>query len=119
MPPIDELRSRLAQVADLSAAANLLSWDLETYMPDGAARNRAHQLATLRRLAHDLFTDDALASLLEACEREVDGDPDGFTASLVRVTRRDVDRERKLPASLVSDLAESSALAQQAWKKAR
>ncbi len=113
------LRARLAQIADLNAAANLLSWDQETYMPDGAARNRAYQLATLRTLSHELFVDDATASLLDACEREVDPEGDDVDAALVRVTRRDLDRERKLPSSLVSALAESGAIAQHTWSKAR
>ncbi|HEX7072063.1 MAG TPA: carboxypeptidase M32 [Rhodothermales bacterium] len=119
MSAIATLKARLAEVADLNAAASVLSWDQETYMPEGAARNRAHQIATLRRLSHELFVDDETVDLLDQCEREIDGEADEVDAALLRVTRRDIDRERKLPASLVSDLAESSALAQQAWKKAR
>ena len=119
MSTLAQLKSRLAEIADLNAAANVLSWDQETFMPDGAARNRAHQMATLRRLSHELFANDATAALLADCEAELDGASESVEAALVRVTRRDLDREMKLPAKLVSDLAESGALAQQAWKKAR
>lgn len=117
--PLAQLKSRLAEVADLNSAASVLGWDQETYMPDGAARNRAHQMATLSRISHELFVGDGTAALLEACEREVDGSASEIDEALLRVTRRDLDRERKLPVSLVSDLAESGALGQQAWKKAR
>ena len=115
----ERLRTRLGEIADIRAAANLLSWDQETYMPDGAGRNRAHQLSTLRRIEHDLFTAEETGALLDRAQSEMNGAPDDVAEALLRVTRRDYDRERKLPATLVAALAETGALAQQAWKKAR
>src|SRR5690606_36815042 len=67
------LRERLAEVFDLHRAAAVLEWDQETYMPPGGAEARARQVATLRRLAHERFTDDAVGAWLEAAERETDG----------------------------------------------
>jgi len=114
------LRDRLGTVSDLSSAANVLSWDQETYMPDGATAARAQQLATLRRLAHELFTAEETAVLLDRLSgtagQSDDTTPEG---ALVRVTRRDFERERRIPSNLVAALAQESALAQQAWKKAR
>ena len=52
-PKLLELKTRLAEVYDLTAAAAVLNWDLETYMPSGGAEARAQQLATLQRLTHD------------------------------------------------------------------
>lgn len=117
---LEYLRSLLARVHDLNSAAAVLEWDQETYMPDGATEARAHQVATLRRLAHEYFTADEIGRLLEELEPEVAGLDAGTTeASLVRVTRRDYDLARKLPAELVAALAEAVALARQAWKSAR
>ena len=120
MNPFDQLRERLARVYDLNAAAAVLEWDQETYMPDGGAAARAQQIATLRQLAHEHLTDDAVGTLLDGLAPEVEGqDPYAFEAALVRVTREDYDRATKLPARLVADLAEASALAKQAWRTAR
>lgn len=117
---LDKLRTRLGRVEDLDAAANLLDWDQETYMPDGAAEARAQQTATLRRLEHDLFTADETGALLEAAAKDVEEyAPSSFEASLVRVTRRDYDRKRRLPTQLVAAMAEAASAAKQAWKKAR
>ena len=117
---LDALRSRLAQVEDLKAAAALLEWDQETYMPHGAADARAQQLSTLHRLAHERGTDDAVGALLDDLEPSMEErDPLSTAASLVRVARRDYDRARKLPADLVAELAEATSHAKQAWKKAR
>ncbi len=111
------LRERLAPVSDLRAAAALLEWDQETYMPPGAAEARAHQLATLKRLAHEHLTSDAVGALLDALE--ADGLEDELDRALVRVARRDYDRATRLSADFVTRLATAKARALEAWKHAR
>ena len=83
-------------------------------MPSGAAEARALQVATLRRIAHERFTSDELATLLERALPE-----SRLDADLVRVTRRDWQRATLLPARLVSEQAEASGRAKTAWKQAR
>lgn len=117
---LDELTILLARVQDLNAAANVLEWDQETYMPDGAAGARAHQVATLRKLAHEFFTADEVGTLLEALAPATQAlDPGSTEASLVRVTRRDYEKAFKIPAALVAEMAEAVALGKQAWRQAR
>jgi len=114
------LRERLARIADVQAAQAVLSWDQETYMPAGGGEARAHQLATLGRIGHEMLTDDEIGTLLEGAAAEVSGlDPDSDEARIVLVTRRDRDKAVRVPASLVGSLARATALAQQAWAKAR
>jgi carboxypeptidase Taq len=114
---LDDLKARLARIADLNAAASVLEWDQETYMPDGANEARAHQIATLRELAHEHLTDDALGTLLDRIEREAG--ITGTDAALVRIARRDYDKAVKLPAALVAELARVSAQAKETWRRAR
>ena len=116
----DELKTLLARVADLNAAAAVLEWDQETYMPDGAAEARGHQIATLRKLAHEFFTTDEVGTLLEALAPATQAlDPVSTEASLVRVARRDYEKALKIPAALVAEMAEAVARGKQAWRKAR
>ena len=58
---LNELKTRLAEVDDLSSAAALLAWDQQTHMPPGGAEARGRQMATLQRLAHEKFTDEKSA----------------------------------------------------------
>ncbi len=117
---LQELRDHLAPIVDLRAAAAVLGWDQETYMPRGAIEARAAQLGTLGRLAHELFVAEETAALLAAAERETEGmEYDSDAASLVRVTQRDLDKATKLPSDLVAELARASSMAQQAWQEAR
>jgi len=117
---LQAFKAHLAPIVDLRAAAAVLGWDQETYMPRGAIEARAAQLGTLGRLAHELFIADETAELLDAARLEIEGmEYDSDEASLVRVTQRDFDKAMKLPSELVAELARASSLAQQAWQEAR
>src|SRR6266446_4920091 len=100
-----ELRARLAELADLGRAIALMHWDQETQMPPGGAQERAEQLATLERLAHERAVDERLGALLEDLRAHEEAlDPDGDEASLIRVARRDRDKAVRVPPELVADL---------------
>ena len=119
-PALEELRERLARVADLNAAEAVLGWDQETYMPPGSIEARAAQLTTLARTAHEEFTRDRVGELIEAAAAETgDSEYGGDDASLIRVARRDYERATKMPADLVARLATAASLGQQAWQRAR
>lgn len=120
MSASQRLRERLATIADLNAAAALLGWDQETYMPEAAVQSRAQQLATLGRLAHEMLSADETAVLLQQANAENAGaDPDGDIARLLRVTERDYRLATRLPGDLVAEMARTAALSQQAWRQAR
>lgn len=113
----DALMVRLKRADDLNAAADVLEWDQETYMPDGGAPARARQIATIREMAHEVLTADEVGTLLGRLEPTAE--PGSFEAALLRVARRDYDRAVKIPNWLVSDLAHAVAMGKQAWKNAR
>ena len=117
---LERLRGALGEVDDLRRAAFVLQWDLETYLPPGGVQDRAVQLATLQRLAHQRLVSGEMERLLEAAEAEVHGlDYDSDEASLVRVTRRDRELTARLPAELVAEVAEAGARARPVWREAR
>ena len=111
---IDPLKDHLATVQDLRHAAAVLEWDQETHMPSGGADARAHQIATLRRLAHATFASDTTARLLDEAEPEGE-----IEDALVRLTRRDLARATRLPEDSVARLAEATSRAKTAWAQAR
>src|SRR5467141_4033324 len=114
------LKAILAEVMDLHRAGAVLDWDQETYMPPGGVQNRSEQASTLSEVAHRRFTSDEVGRLLDAAEGSAAKMPfDSDEASLVRVTRRDYDLARKLPAELVAEIARSSSAARPFWQQAR
>lgn len=118
--PIELLKAHLGNIHDVTSSAAVLRWDQETKMPSGGAKGRAEQLATLSRLAHQMFVSADTQQLLAAAE-EVAGslDPDSDEAGLVRMTRRDFDIASKLPAEFVADRARARSLSTEVWREAR
>jgi len=115
-----ELEARLTEISDLKSAAGLLYWDQNTYMPPGGAPARARQIATLERLAHEKFTDAGLGKLLDDLQPYGESLPyDTDEASLIRVTRRDYEREVKVPPSFVAQLSDHMSTTFQIWTEAR
>jgi carboxypeptidase Taq len=115
-----ELRERLAEIVDLGRAAALLSWDQQVKMPPRGAAARAEQLATLGRITHERFTDPAIGRLLDELASFEESQPyDSVEASLVRVTRHDWERARRVPTELRVELTRSAALAYPVWVEAR
>jgi carboxypeptidase Taq len=117
---LEQLKERLAQVTDLEATADLLEWDQQVNMPPGGSEARAHHLATVKTLKHKLLVADETGQLLEETATEVADLPyDSDDASLVRVTRREYDRLRRVPESLVAERARAFSRAYDAWVQAR
>jgi len=123
MPPeqqLQELKTRLAEIADLGHASALLGWDQQTYMPPAGAEDRGQQLATLSQIAHTKFVSDEIGKLLDDLQPYVSQlDPDAFEARLVKVTRRNYDKEIKVPVEWVTEFAMLTTAAHEAWAKAR
>lgn len=117
---VERLRERLYPIVDLRAAAGLLAWDQETYMPPEGAGPRANQLSTLVRLSHEMFVSPETKQLLEAAERTADTlDPDSDEAGMIRIVRRDFDKITKLPTEFVAELARARTISTQVWREAR
>jgi carboxypeptidase Taq len=117
---LEQLKERLAEVTDLGKVARLLSWDMQTMMPTAGTAHRADQLATVQRLAHELFTDPDVGRLLEELRPlEESLDPDSDDAALIAVTRRDYEKAVNVPGSLRAAMARASAEARPVWVKAK
>ncbi len=116
--PYRKLLKRARQIAWVSGASELLSWDLETYMPPKGLEFRAEQCAHLGGHAHRLFTARTVGDWITACEQH--GFPaDSLEGANVREWRRRYDRATKLPSRLVEKFQRVAALAREAWKEAR
>jgi len=114
------LRERLAEISDLYRTMGVLGWDQKVTMPPGGHPARAEALATIGRIAHERFTDDEIGRLLERLrplEESLDYDSD--EASIIRVTRRDWEKQRRVPTELRTEMVRAAALGNQVWIEAR
>jgi carboxypeptidase Taq len=114
------LKERLAEISDLQRATAVLGWDLRVMMPPLGAEARAEAMATLGRTAHERFVDDEVGSLLERLrpyEESLEYDSDD--ASLIRVTRRDWEKARRVPAELRAAMTRAGSRGHHIWVEAR
>ncbi len=114
------LRERLAEISDLYRTLSVLAWDQKVTMPPGGHPARAEAMATVGRIAHERFVDDEIGRLLERLrplEESLDYDSDD--ASLIRVTRRDWEKQRRVPTELRTEMIRAAALGNQVWIEAR
>ena len=119
-PKLQQLKNLLAEVADLSQINALLGWDQQTYMPPAGAENRGYQLATLQQITHTKFVSEEIGKLLDDLQPyTAQLDPNSFDACLVRVARREYERETKVPIEWVAKFALVTTAAHEAWAKAR
>ena len=114
------LRERLAEISDLQRSAGVLGWDQRVLMPPLGTDARANALATLGRIAHERFVDDEIGRLLERLrpyEESLEYDSDD--ASLIRVTRRDWEKQRRVPSELRAEMVHAAAHGHLVWAAAR
>lgn len=115
-----DLKQRLAEIQDLGKAGALLSWDQVVTMPPGGAAARAEQMATIEKIAHERFVSPEIGRLLDRLQNfEASMPYDSDEASLIRTTRADYEKSRKVPVELSGEMARVGSLSRNAWAEAR
>jgi carboxypeptidase Taq len=112
---VAQLKQTLCELADLQHAEAIADWDSRVSMPPEGAEARANVVATLTRITHDRFVSDEVGELLDS----LDGIDDELDAALVRLTRREYERARRVPGQLAAEMAHAAGVAVAAWDKAK
>ena len=112
---VAQLKQRLGELADLQHAEAVADWDSRVSMPPEGAEARANVVARLTRIIHDRFVTDEVGDLLA----ELDGIDDETDAALVRLTRREYERARRVPGELAAEIAHAAGVGVAAWDKAK
>jgi carboxypeptidase Taq len=116
VPALEQLRARLAELADLESVEMLLEWDQQVMMPSDGASARSHQLGAIARLRHERATAEEIGAWLSELAA---GELGGIDRDLVRLARRDWDRARRVPDELAVERARASTDGQERWRAAR
>jgi carboxypeptidase Taq len=102
----------------------VISWDMETQMPEGGNEERSEQLALLEGIMHQKLTSPEIGRLLSALGADDDkpagkGDFSVEDKAFVREMFRNYRRASRLPESLVTELARQTGLSHNTWVEAR
>lgn len=117
---LTELTNHLKEINDLHSAALILGWDQSVYMPPKGAAARGRQIATLRQLAHQKFTEPVIGKLLDDLQSYAESLPsESNEASLIDLTKKDFDRATKVPASFMAKFSEHQSSCYEVWAIAK
>jgi carboxypeptidase Taq len=117
----EELLKSMKEIALLGNTAGVLGWDQEVYMPAANAPYRAEQESLLAGMIHQKFTAPQVGEWIASAEtsHSLTGDLLSTSSVNLREWRRSYDRSKKLPQSLVQEMARVSSNAQVEWVEAR
>lgn len=110
----DALMAFQRQTEALAQVAGRTGWDQEVLMPEGAAEQRAEEMAALEAVLHARRCDPRVGEWLAAAEPA-----DDVQAAMLREVKRGYDRATKVPGDLAEALARVTSRAQGIWAKAR
>ncbi len=117
---LNQLKTILAEIADLEAASALMGWDQQVNMPPGGAEARGNQLATVQKLIHQKGITSEVGQLIEdlsLAAKELD--PDSDEARLIKVAKRNYEQAAKVPPEFTAEFAKVTTTAFGAWAEAR
>ncbi|MHA2424634.1 MAG: carboxypeptidase M32 [Candidatus Thorarchaeota archaeon] len=118
MNSYDKLLERVKEITLMGTAAGFLNWDLLTYMPPGGTPLRGEQLGVMTRIIQRMQTSKEYGKLLTQAEKEADMSKP-LVARNLYLLRRGYDIATVLPEDLVAEISKQSAIANQAWAKAK
>jgi carboxypeptidase Taq len=113
------LEQTFRRIAAVNGALAVLGWDQSAMMPEGGARARAEQMATLSVIRHDWLTDPALGERIAKAEAtEVARLSDWQRANLHEM-RRQWSHATALTPALVDARSRATMACEMVWRKAR
>lgn len=116
----EELCQIVRGVSYLESTLALLEWDQQTKLPENAGGYRSEQITYLAGQIHQRRTDPRIGELLdELSESPLAEGGQSDTGATIRELKRDFDKQTKLPAKLVEELARAASVGQNMWVKAR
>ncbi len=118
MKTIKEIRLKAAELTNLNNILALLQWDQEVMMPAGAVDGRAAQFSALSTIVHQKICDPRLGELLHELAGRLD-EVSNEDRALVRVLKREYDKNTKLPEKFVADFARLTSESLPVWVNAR
>jgi carboxypeptidase Taq len=117
MNSIEKLKSLSKEILVLQHAANVLQWDMETYMPESAVVERSEQLMLLYGIIHEKMVSDEMQKVLSNLDEG--GNFSKTDVHMIRETSRRVKKSLKLPTEHVKKITQKASITQAEWAKAR
>ncbi len=118
MEPFDKLKESTKEIFLLFTSLDILRWDLQTYMPPRALKQRIEQQTYLEILLHRMGTDSKRVSLVEKLEAD-DSSLNDDQKREVYLARDWLNQSQNVPEEIVEAESKQRVVATRSWKKAK
>jgi carboxypeptidase Taq len=116
MEQYDRLKKKSKTIKNLTYVFEILDWDREVVMPEGAVKARSVQEGTIKRIRHQKESQDEIKDLIESLK---DGNLLRTQKGLVREMEKDHERASSISSELITEISEKESAAVDKWRKAR
>lgn len=117
MNTYEDYKEYCAKIMDVNASIGLMSWDQETYMPQGSSDLRSRQIATLSGIVHEMLTSSNYHQLL--LKLKENKSLDSFQQRNIELSLQDYTKKAKFTTEFVEEQSKAISLAFQAWQTAK
>ena len=116
----EKIIDKFNDIKNIEYSLSLLNWDQSIYMPKTGIDSRANTMATLTKIGHSLLISDDFYNLLcEITQNDEINKLSGIQQKEVLKIKEDVEKERKIPISLATELSKITSLAMAVWEDAK
>ncbi|CAM4210591.1 carboxypeptidase M32 [Paenibacillus tarimensis] len=117
---LKEFREQIKQIKGYEEAIALLHWDMRTGAPRKGIASRSEAVGMLSAEAFKLSTSERMGELLEKLEGPASsGELSRIDQKLVEETRKEYDRNRKIPPALYQEYVILTSQAEAYWEEAK
>jgi carboxypeptidase Taq len=104
------------EIHDLLEAQQILEWDQQVIMPKGGAEQRANEVSCLAEIIHEKITSEKNEEIIANFEKEAQTEWD---KAHLREAKKNYEKQKKIPSSLVAEKSKRTILAQSVWEKTK
>ncbi len=117
---LEEFKAYVREMGKLNAAAALLQWDQQTYIPKKGHEGRAEVLGKLSKMAFEMLVSPKMAEFIDRLDRpEVKEGLSEQDRAMVRVLAREHRRRKAIPPDLYEQFVITTSKAQVVWQEAK
>jgi carboxypeptidase Taq len=117
---LEDYRDLVKKIRDYQEAVGLIYWDMRTGLPKKGVESRSQVVGMLSTEMFKLSVSDEMGSCLDTLEQpENKAKLDGITLRMVRESRREYDRSKKIPTSKYQEYVVLTSQAESVWEEAK
>ncbi len=107
-------------ISNLEYTLALLNWDQSTYIPKKGHNSRSETIETITKIAHDLLiSDNFYNQLCSISEKDHFNYLNDFQQKEIIKIKNDVEKARKIPSELASEIAKTTSMGMAVWQEAK